>query len=93
MPVCQEAVVDTLLEDVLREVETLPEEEQRRIVHMIEAEVRKSKEAASPPAGRWARLADRLSKESPLEGKSEEFLRHAREFREGFVMMEPRDAD
>jgi hypothetical protein len=34
-------------------------------------------------------LAERLSKESPLEGRSEEVLRRVREFREGFEMMEP----
>ena len=34
-------------------------------------------------------MAERLSRESPFEGRSEEVLERVREFREGFGMMEP----
>ena len=35
---------------------------------------------------RWAQLADKIHQEAPLEGKSEEFLKLAREFRENFSL-------
>ena len=79
------------LEHILSEVEALPEAEQRRIAHVLEEEVRKARRMAGD-GGRWARLAERLSRESPLEGKSEDLLRQAPEFREGFMMMEPEKA-
>jgi hypothetical protein len=85
--------MNKVLEHMLREVEALPEEKQQRIARVLEDEVRKAKQEAPAPAGRWARLAERLSKESPLEGKSEEFLQHVKEFREGFMFREPKVTD
>ena len=82
-----------MLETMLHEVEALPEEEQRRIARVLEEEVHRARRAAAQPRGRWARLAERLSRESPLEGESEEFLRRAREFRDGFLFVEPKSAD
>jgi hypothetical protein len=83
-----------MLETMLHEVEALPEEEQRRIARVLEGEVHKARQATkAKPHGRFARLAERLSRESPLEGKSEEFLRQVREFRDGFLFVEPKNAD
>ena len=86
-------VMNKVLENVLREVDRLPEEEQRRIARVLEEEVHKAKRETPAPAGRWARLAERLSRESPLEGKSEEFLKQVREFRDGFLFIEPKNID
>jgi hypothetical protein len=82
-----------MLETMLHEVEALPEEEQRRIARVLEEEVHRARQGTAKPHGRWARLAERLSRESPLEGKSEEFLRQVREFRDGFLFIEPKNAD
>jgi hypothetical protein len=84
--------MNKVLENIFREVETLPEEEQQRITRVLKDEVHKARRATKPK-GRWARLAERLSSESPLEGKSEEFLRQVREFRDGFMFIEPKNAD
>lgn len=84
--------MDQVLESMFREIGALPDDQRERIVRMLEEEVRKARQAAAKP-GRWARLADRLSKESPLEGQSEEFLRQARKFREGFTFVEPKGAN
>ena len=85
--------MDKALEDVLREVDSLPGEEQRRIARVLEEEVHKARRAAEEPRSRWARLAERLSGESPLEGRSEDFLRQVREFRDGFLFAEPKSVD
>ena len=82
-----------MLETMLHEVEALPQEEQRRIARVLEEEVHRARRVTAKPHGRWARLAARLSRESPLEGKSEELLRQVREFRDGFLFIEPRNAD
>ena len=73
-----------VLEDMLREVDALPEGEQERIVRVLEAEVRKAKRETRAPKGRWARLAERMRREAPMAGKSDEFLQSAREFRDHF---------
>jgi hypothetical protein len=83
------AAMNEMLESVLHEVEMLPEAHQQRIVRVIKEELSRAKREVAVTPGRWARLAERLSKESPLEGRSEEVLRRVREFREGFEMMEP----
>ena len=73
------------LEFLLREALALPEDEQARIAQLLEAAVREARErAAAAVPGRWARLAERLGRESPLEGQSEEVLARVREFREHF---------
>ena len=78
--------MNKMLETMLREVDTLPEEEQRRIARVLEGEVRKAKGEIPVPTGRWARFAERVSREAPMMGKSEEFLRSVREFRDDFDM-------
>ena len=88
-----DADMDKVLEDMFREVDALPDEERQRILRVLDEQVREAKRRASPPRGRWARLAERLSRESPLEGTSEDFLRQAREFRQGFMLAEPKNAD
>ncbi|MCK4764914.1 MAG: hypothetical protein KAW12_22130 [Candidatus Aminicenantes bacterium] len=51
--------------------------------HNIEKE-----EIAKKPnkKSRWAQLADEVHQKGPLKGKSEEFLKMAREFREDFSL-------
>ena len=75
------------------EVESLPEDERRHIARVLVEGVRKAKARLPASEGRRARFADRLACEAPLLGQSEEVLKQVRESREGFVMMEPRDAD
>ena len=78
--------MNKMLETMLREVDTLPEEDQRRIARVLEEEVRKAKGETPVPAGRWARFAERMSREAPMIGKSEQFLKSVREFRDNFDM-------
>ena len=85
--------MNKVLEHVLREIDALPEAEQERIARVLTEQVRQARQATPKSQGRWARLAERLSRESPLEGKSEEFLRQVREFREGFAFGEPRNGE
>ena len=91
-PAWYNRAMNKVLENVLREVDRLPEEEQRRIARVLEEEVHKARRTPAKQ-GRWARLAERLSRESPLEGKSEEFLKQVREFRDGFLFIEPKNVD
>lgn len=73
------------LEFLLREALALPEAEQARIAQLLEAAVREARErAAAAVPGRWARFVERMQREAPMEGKSEEFLARVREFREHF---------
>jgi hypothetical protein len=84
--------MNKVLKDMLREVEALPEEKQQRIARVLEEEVQKAKRELPAPAGRWARLAERMSREAPMLGKSEEFLKQVREFRDNFDMrLKPTD--
>ena len=78
--------MNKVLENVLREVNALPEGEQERIARVLEVEVRRAKRETRTPKGRWARLAERMRREAPLAGKSEEFLNGVREFRDHFDM-------
>ena len=78
--------MNKVLENVLREVNALPEGEQKRIARVLEAEIRKARREPRPPGGRWARLAERMRREAPLVGKSDEFLDGVREFRDHFDM-------
>jgi hypothetical protein len=83
-PACYGRAMIEALERMLREVETLPDGEQARIARVLEAEVRKAKPATAAPAGRWAGLVRRMRREAPLAGRSEEFLRDVRRFRDRF---------
>jgi hypothetical protein len=74
--------MDATLERVLLEIGVLPEEEQRRIARILEEEVHKAKGEEQAPAGRWANLVERMQREAPMRGKSEEFLSRVREFRD-----------
>jgi hypothetical protein len=72
------------LQHLFHEVVALPEREQARIARVLEAEVRKAKSEAPVPAGRWAQLVERMRREAPLDGRSEEVLRRVRDFRDHF---------
>lgn len=78
--------MNKMLETMLREVDTLPEEDQRRIAQVLKEEVCKAKGETSVPVGRWARFAERMSREAPIMGKNEQFLKSVREFRDNFDM-------
>lgn len=76
--------MNKVLEHVLREIDDLPEAAQARIARVLEAEVDKAKRERPAAPGRWSRLVERMQREAPMAGKSEEFLRNVREFREHF---------
>ena len=59
---------------------------------MLEEEVRKARRETPARAGCWARFAERMGREAPMMGKSEEFLKSVREFRDDFdIRVEPAD--
>lgn len=39
--------------------------------------------------GKWARVAEELSREAPLTGIGEEFLKHTQRFRKSFAIKSP----
>lgn len=78
--------MNEVLERVFHEIETLQEQEQeqKRIARVLEAEVRKARGEVPASAGRWAELVERMRREAPLDGRSEEFLRRVRDFRDRY---------
>lgn len=72
--------MNKLLEKAMAEVATLPEEEQEALAARILDEV----ERRALRRGKWARVADRLAEIDVLKGRSGEFERHVRRFRDGF---------
>ncbi len=78
--------MDAALESLLHEVDALPDEERQRIARVIEGEVRALRQGAPVPEGRWARFAERMSREAPMRGQSEKFLRQVKDFRDNFAM-------
>jgi hypothetical protein len=84
--------MNKVLENVLREVDRLPEEAQQRIARVLEEEVHKEQHTAARSKGRWVRLVERMRREAPLQGQSERFLRDVREFRDNFdLRVKPAD--
>jgi hypothetical protein len=45
--------------------------------------------APSAEKGKWAKVAEELSREAPLTGIGEEFLKHAKQFRRSLVLKSP----
>jgi hypothetical protein len=39
--------------------------------------------------GKWAKVAEELSREAPLTGIGEEFLKHTKGFRKGLILRNP----
>ncbi len=39
--------------------------------------------------GKWAKVAEELTREAPLTGIGEEFLKHSKHFRKSFVLKSP----
>ena len=76
--------MNEMLEDMVRQLRTLPDEEQKRIARLLEGEVRRAGHEPPAPAGRWSRLVDRMRHEAPMAGQSEAFLASVRTFREHF---------
>jgi hypothetical protein len=74
-----------LLEAAIAEAASLPDDQQEAVAARLLDEVR----CRAPRKGRWAEVADRLARLNALEGRSEEFQRHVREFRDGFGLREP----
>jgi hypothetical protein len=85
--------MNEMLESMLHEVEALPEEQQARIMRVIQEEVSKAKREAAAPPDRWAKFAERMAREAPMKGKSEAFLRRVREFRDNFDLRGGRSDD
>lgn len=44
----------------------------------------KQKDSGKPERGKWAKVAEKMSKEAFLEGRSEEVIKLGREFRDNF---------
>ncbi len=87
-----------LLQKVFAEAAKLPpfkqDEMARRIEEMLknshsETEQVSQRGEVGQQKGKWAKVAQRLSQESPLTGLGEEFRKHSREFREGFDLKTP----
>ena len=72
--------MNKLLEQAIREVSALPEEEQEELAARLLDEVQRR----APRKGKWAEVADRLAKLDLLHGRGDEFRRHVREFRDSF---------
>jgi hypothetical protein len=77
--------MNKLLEAAVAEAASLPDDQQEAVAARLLDEVRRR----APRKGRWARAADRLARLNALEGRSEEFRRHVREFRDSFGLREP----
>ena len=72
--------MNKLLEQAIQEVSALPEQDQEELAARLLDEVHRR----APRKGKWAEVADRLAKLDVLHGRSEEFRRHVREFRDNF---------
>jgi hypothetical protein len=72
--------MNKLLERAIAEASALPEDQQEAVAARILDEVQRQ----TARTGRWARVADRLARLDILLGRSGEFERHTREFRDGF---------
>jgi hypothetical protein len=72
--------MNKLLEQAIAEIVSLPEDQQEAMAARILDEIRRR------PArkGRWAQVADRLARLDALQGNSEAFVQHTREFRDSF---------
>ena len=70
--------MNKLLEKAIAEAAALPEDQQEEVAARLLDEVRRR----APRRGKWAGVADRLARLKPLEGQSEAFVRHTREFRD-----------
>jgi len=81
--------MDAALESLLHEVDARPDEERQRIVRVIEGEMRALRQSAPVPEGRWARFVERMSREAPMRGQGEKFLRQVKDFRDNFAMSAP----
>jgi hypothetical protein len=72
--------MNKLLEQAIQEASALPEEQQEEVAARLLEEVHRR----VPRKGNWAEIADRLAKLDALKGRSAEFRRHVREFRDNF---------
>ena len=72
--------MNKLLEKAIAEATSLPDDQQEEVAARLLDEVRRR----APRRGKWAGVADRLAHLNPLEGQSEAFARHTREFRDTF---------
>jgi hypothetical protein len=69
-------------------------EEDIEITHLTDEMVIHIKTAPKPISpeqkkGKWAKVAEELSREAPLTGIGEEFLKHTKRFRKSFVLKSP----
>jgi hypothetical protein len=72
--------MNKLLEQAIQEAAALPEGQQKEVAARLLEEVHRR----VPRQGKWAEIADRLAKLDALKGRSDEFRRHGREFRDSF---------
>ena len=69
----------------VRQLDVSPGASVRLIIKDVEIATKPPKTKKS----KWAEVAERISKEAPLRGASEEFLKFSREFRDNFRFREP----
>jgi hypothetical protein len=80
--------MNKLLEKAIGELASLPEDQQEEVAAHLLDEIRRR----ARREGKWARVAERLARVDALEGQSEAFLRHTREFRGAVRLRGARDA-
>ena len=80
--------MNKLLEKAIAEAAALPEDQQEEVAARLLDEVRRR----APRPGKWAAGADRLARLNALEGQSEAFVAHTREFRDSFRLRGAPDA-
>ena len=81
--------MNKLLERAIDEVRALPEDQQEAVAERILDEVGRR---AGARGGKWARVAEELAGLDLLRGRSGDFERHVREFRDTFDLRGPPDA-
>ncbi len=80
--------MNKLLEKAIAEATSLPDDQQEEVAARLRDDVRRR----APRRGKWAGVADRLAHLNTLEGESEAFVRHTREFRDSFRLRGAPDA-
>jgi hypothetical protein len=80
-PLCANSwPMNKLLEKAIAELVTLPDDQQEVVAARILEEVQRQ----TGSKGKWAKVADHLARLDFLQGKSEQFAKCTREFRDSF---------
>ena len=74
--------------DKIRQLNISPETIVRVIID-VQADENSEKESNESKKSKWAMAAERISKEAPLRGASEDLIKLSRDFRDNFNFREP----